>query len=742
MNFLQRTLALFVLLLVSASAQGPPRFGGEGPPRRPGDDSAAPEGRGGGRGGMRGMMMMRMAPVMRALDKDEDGEISAEEIAAAPTQLATLDEDENGILEGGELAPRFPGRGGRGRGEVEGEPVKPEDLEFEDGTASIPNRETFKKLSYQGAEVLVDTHLSGMEFVKFQIEKADTDHPDLYFINTKTHRGHPMFMGAVNIEMLGRGDERESQMRGVLIYRPMAKAPNGEPGVYTFEYEPNDDYAFEAINMSRNLLVDKMPLLKGRVGYCPLSRDSVARYVEETKQYEDADLSVYFEEDLLGDIAFLPLNPAESYGRLRILAEDTLPSARDIVLCKVLPNEMPRTAGVVSAVRQTPLSHVNLRAIQDKVPNAFIAGIAENPEVQALLDKNVYYRVSADGYELREATVAEMEAHLSARRPKEIQVLPSDLTKTSIRPLKDLNFSDSLSIGVKAANLAAMHQLGLPSNMIPKGHAIPFYFYVTFMQHNGFDVKAKKLIADVSLADDREALQDELKDFRKKIKKGDFPDTLRAALTELQNVFDEGTSIRCRSSTNNEDLQGFSGAGLYDSYTHHPDEGHLSKSIRQVYASIWNLRAFEERAFYRIDHLSAAMGVLLHPNFSDEIANGVAVTDDILYQTDGSYYVNTQIGEDLVTNPEQASAPEEYLLDWRRSDKDRLMRVSNRVSSDKEILSESKRDELRDALGTVHAEFAKLYQKKIDDPKFAMEIEFKLTKEGELAVKQARPWVY
>ena len=45
-------------------------------------------------------------------------------------------------------------------------------------------------------------------------------------------------------------------------------------------------------------------------------------------------------------------------------------------------------------------------------------------------------------------------------------------------------------------------------------------------------------------------------------------------------------------------------------------------------------------------------------------------------------------------------------------------------------------------MGTVHAEFAKLYRKQIDDPKFAMEIEFKLAKEGELAVKRARPWVY
>ena len=66
-------------------------------------------------------------------------------------------------------------------------------------------------------------------------------------------------------------------------------------------------------------------------------------------------------------------------------------------------------------------------------------------------------------------------------------------------------------------------------------------------------------------------------------------------------------------------LRGFSGAGLYDSFTHHPDEGHLSKSIKQVFASLWNFRAFEARDFYRIDHLTTAMGVLVHPNFGDEL---------------------------------------------------------------------------------------------------------------------------
>jgi hypothetical protein len=136
------------------------------------------------------------------------------------------------------------------------------------------------------------------------------------------------------------------------------------------------------------------------------------------------------------------------------------------------------------------------------------------------------------------------------------------------------------------------------------------------------------------------------------------------------------------------------------------------------------------------------MGVLVHPNFKGELANGVAVTDDILYQTEGKYYVNTQVGEDLVTNPEEASIPEELLLDWWNRSGNQVRRISNRSPDGKLLLSDEHQEQLRDHLAMIHARFARLYGWSLEDAGFAMEIEFKITSDGVLSIKQARPWVY
>ena len=133
----------------------------------------------------------------------------------------------------------------------------PEEVGIEDGAATIPDRAAFETLSYQGEEVMIDTHLAGNEFVKFQIEGADGERPELYFINTKTHRAHMRFMSAVGIPRARPGEG--AQMRGVLVYRPRLKGANGQRGIYTFEFNPNDRYPYETIRKAYELLIAKVP---------------------------------------------------------------------------------------------------------------------------------------------------------------------------------------------------------------------------------------------------------------------------------------------------------------------------------------------------------------------------------------------------------------------------------------------------------------------------------------------------
>ena len=103
------------------------------------------------------------------------------------------------------------------------------------------------------------------------------------------------------------------------------------------------------------------------------------------------------------------------------------------------------------------------------------------------------------------------------------------------------------------------------------------------------------------------------------------------------------------------------------------------------------------------------MAVLVHPNFENEMANGVAVTDDVVYQTIGNYYLNTQVGEELVTNPEGQSVPEEILLDWWDSNNYRVVTTSNLTTDVGRILTDAYLRELNGYLGMIHNKFSQLY---------------------------------
>ena len=615
-------------------------------------------------------------------------------------------------------------------------------IDFVDGVVGIPDFSTFQQLSYQGQEVLIDTHLKDLEYVKFSIVDVDTDNPRVYFMNTETHRAHFRFANAIGIPT-SFGGGNPSLMNGEIIYHPQVLAPNGKLGVYRFEFQPNDSYSFEAIQMANEVLAANMPFLQNNWAYYPMPNAALPKYIQEKAKYDNSRVQILLEEDLFAEVNYIAFNITEGYGLLKVMNLEDRPNSRDVVLYEALPNEMPRVGGIITTVPQTPLSHVNLRAIQDNVPNAFIRNALADETIASLIGKYVYYKTNSVTYEIREATLTEVDAHYADLRPTESQVPIRDLSAQVITPLDEIAFEQSTQFGVKCANVATMRDFGFAEGAIPNGFGIPFYFYDEFMKFNGFYDKARTIVADPEFQNNFEVQEAQLKEFRKEIRAGEMPEWMLDALTAMQNTFPAGTSIRCRSSTNNEDLPGFSGAGLYTSKTQHPEEGHISKSIKQVYASLWNFRAYDERAFYRIDHFEAAMGVLVHPNFSDEQANGVGVSFDPIYQTTGTFYLNTQIGEDLVTNPDALSIPEETLLAVEGSGSGgfSIVRPSNQLPVGESIMTVNQLDQLRAYLSIIHDEFQVLYQA-TNDPDFAMEVEYKITAENQLAIKQARPWVF
>lgn len=605
-----------------------------------------------------------------------------------------------------------------------------------DGMVSIPDRETFHALSYRSINVPPDMHLKNLEFVKFIID-VQTDNPKVYFINTLRHQSHPGFAQVIGLDLNNYFDF----LRGEIVYHPYLVGPNGQIGVYRFQFQPFDAFPFEDVQMAHELLAANMPLLRNNFAYYPMPDRALPRYEQERDLYDASRILILLEEDIYANSTFMALNTGSSYGLLRLMELNERPNWRDIVIYEALPNEMSRVGGIITTVPQTPLSHINLRAIQDDIPNASARGFLQDDSVTPLIGKHVYFRVNANDFEMREASPEEVEAFYEHQRPTETWIPVRDLSVQEIIPLDVIRFEQSSSFGVKTANLATMRTFDFPEGTIPDGFGIPFYFYDEFMKYNGLYQQAQAMLDDPNFQQDYNIQEETLAEFRKDIERGAMPDWMLEALSEMQTSFPVGTSLRCRSSTNNEDLPGFSGAGLYDSRTHHPYEGHISHSIKQIYSSLWNFRAFDERQFYRIDHLAAAMGVLVHPNFTNEQANGVGVTIDPIYKTKDAYYLNTQVGEDLVTNPKAQSIPEEIILYTKvRSLLYTIVHPSNQVPDGQQVLSEVHLQQLFDYLKVIHNKFGQLYDA-LSDRHFAMEIEYKITSEGHLVIKQARPWI-
>ena len=568
--------------------------------------------------------------------------------------------------------------------------------------------------------------------VKFVAFGLGTEAAGLYFANTEKHKSHAEFMQAIGLHRVYGIDD---VVKGRFVYDADG-AGDPEYGGWHFGLE-SGIYCTEAVAI-QDLLAASQSFIETPI---PLHASGAAG-AELSQECESLGLDVTTDE-VSGTQAssFAALNPGVAYGRLGVFGSGDRPGQFDIAVHESLPNDLAIAAGIISTVPQTPLAHVNLRAVSAGIPNAYVRDILSDPLVQSLMGTWVRLEVAEHGWDLRAATHKEAQAHWERIRPsgQASEVPALDLSVRDITPLSEVGFSAAGAFGAKATGVAELGRLGFPAGTVPSGHAIPVSYYQRFMSETGLDREVAEMLGDESF---RAAPDEQLRDLRRDIRAADTPTWIEEDLAVMHRAYPSGTNLRYRSSTNAEDLPHLNGAGLYVSKTQYPDEMPLSKSLKQVYAGLWTRRAFDSREFYRLDHTKVAMAVLVHPSHSDEKVNGVAASFDPLSaggDSGSAYYVNAQVGEDLVTNPEAASVPEQLLVDASDCAAVASISRSNRTE-DGRVLPKERAEEICRRLRAIHDRWKERHG--TPGLRFAVEIEFKIDSGGRLVIKQARPWVF
>jgi hypothetical protein len=556
----------------------------------------------------------------------------------------------------------------------------------------------------------------------------------------------------------------------------------------------------------------------------PHQGDVAERMVAESLPYGDRVVR-YSELVPRGEVSVY--NDGIAAGRLLLVGEGgarlTESLDTDILIMENVPDWLPPASALITSSPQTPLAHVNLLARNRGIPNASQAGVLDDAGIRQAARVRAPAVVRASGTNELEVvliTEAEFAQWRSLHSRSEIAVPPVDLETTPLVVFLDSAASAIRTesqvaawrpvIGGKSAGfLALLSAEGVTTADKPLAITVRPYQEHLESVRDGLDAMLSNQEFESS-ARTRFLLLEGPEDFAETypddddvefvrtfseehppgtpigdiLDAGGFMEYFRDApidattLSELTSILEARfgsyaptQGLRFRSSSSVEDIEGFSGAGLYDSNTGfldpaaQPNEKDHKKSIertiKKTWASYWSFEAFQERRREQVDHLSGGMGVLVHARFDDplEINNGVA-TFTLLPRNDERYAVaeiNVQLGDVSVTNPDPANSelPEVITVRIGRNGIKQLERTAtSTLLPDAEVLSDDEVEGLVDQLESV----ALLWRSRVNTSlvpdqrveTLTLDYEFKTmapgwpamtdgeTQPGRLVVKQAR----
>jgi len=141
------------------------------------------------------------------------------------------------------------------------------------------------------------------------------------------------------------------------------------------------------------------------------------------------------------------------------------------------------------------------------------------------------------------------------------------------------------------------------------------------------------------------------------------------------------------------------------------------------------------------------MGILVHRSFSDEQANGVAITKNIYFPYVPAYTINVQIKGISVVSPPQGFIADQLLFHVFNSDAYQNPAIEfishSNVNDGISVLTEAETAQLARWLTAIKQRFYYSIFKntQLDYYQFAMDVEFKFDgPDRKLYIKQARPY--
>ncbi|HWO19126.1 MAG TPA: PEP/pyruvate-binding domain-containing protein [Kofleriaceae bacterium] len=372
-------------------------------------------------------------------------------------------------------------------------------------------------------------------------------------------------------------------------------------------------------------------------------------------------------DEIYKSAEYQPFNKGTAVGTLRVIPkgvpEEQLTFAPDeiVVLAGTISDITP-VAGIVSETFSSPLSHLSLRAKGWRIPNIGLRRASE--KLAALAGKVVYLEAGDVSPVIRAATDAEIAAARARRETKQRVAIPiPDLSATELRPLEQLGAADFRTVGPKAANLGIIHRAQLAGVSVPAGFGVPFHYYDAHVRAAGADKLIAALLADPAIKASAELRKQRLAAVRKAITDA-RPDPglckqLEAALAALP----EDRGVFVRSSTNAEDLDDFSGAGLHETVPNVRGAAAVCDALRVVWASAWRLGAYDAREHAGIDQRAVAAAVLVQTAV-DATAAGVLATVHPTDPTDDrNYTINAKSGLGIAV-VDGRKVPESLIVSW------------------------------------------------------------------------------